>query len=113
MGYELFRERDDLGRQLSESIKMMRRYGNDYACAEADYKVALAQTALKLRSDGMPVTMINTVIYGTAEVPKLRMKRDVAEVMYKSAQEEIQSVKLRLRLIESQIEREWEQAKRT
>lgn len=111
-GYELFAERDGLSKELSESINLMAHYGNKYAKAEADYKVELAKTALKLKDDGMAVTMINTVIHGTGGVPKLRMERDIAEVMYKTAQEKIQSVKLQLRLIEAQIEREWAQAKR-
>lgn len=112
MGYELFQQRDNLSRELSESIELMGQYGVKYARAEADYKVALAQTALKLKAEGMAVTMINTVIHGTGEVPKLRMERDIAEVMYKTSQEKIQSVKLQLRLVEAQVEREWSQAKR-
>lgn len=112
MGFELFNQRDELSAKLSEAIRLMAKYGNDYAEAECAYKVELAKTALKLKDDGMAVTMINTVIHGTGAVPKLRMKRDVAEVMYKTAQENIQSVKLQLRLIEAQIEREWAQSKR-
>ena len=112
MGYELFAQRDSLSKELSESITMMGKYGADYAKKECDYKVELAQAALKLRDDGMAVTMINTVIHGTGKVPKLRMERDIAEVMYKTAIEKIQSVKLQLKLVEAQIDREWSQAKR-
>lgn len=112
MSMELFSQRDALARELSESIKLMATYGTKYAEAEADYKVELAKTALKLRDDGMAVTMISTVIHGTGKVPKLRMNRDIAEVMYKTAQENIQSVKLQLKLVEAQIEREWAEAKR-
>ena len=112
MSYELFAQRDGLSKELSESINMMQKYGMDFAQKEHDYKVEIAQTALKLRDDGMAVTMVNTVIHGTGKVPKLRMDRDIAEVMYKTAQEKIQSVKLQLKLVEAQIEREWSQAKR-
>lgn len=111
-GLELFTQRDGLSKELSESINMMGHYGTKYAKAEAEYKIELAKTALKLKDDGMAVTMINTVIHGTGKVPNLRMERDIAEVMYKTAQEKIQSVKLQLRIIEAQIEREWSQAKR-
>lgn len=112
MGYDLFLQRDEMSRTLSESITAMANYGNKYAKAEADYKVELAKTALRLKEEGMTATMINMVIHGTGNVPKLRMDRDIAEVMYKTAQEKIQSVKLQLRLLEGQIEREWAQAKR-
>ena len=87
----------------------MAKYGIEYAAAESEYKVSLAQTALKLKDGGMGATMLNLVIYGTKPVPELRLKRDTAEVMYKTAQENIQSIKLQLRLVEAQIEREWGQ----
>lgn len=112
MGYELFGERDELSTQLRDSIKLMAKYGKEFAIAESEYKVELATTALELKDSGMAATMVNMVVYGTREVPKKRMKRDIAEVMYKTAQENIQSIKLQLRLIEAQIEREWAQAKR-
>lgn len=110
--FELFNQKNDLEKRLTSSVRMMAKYGREYAQAEHDYKIALAETALRLRADGMAVTMIQTVIYGTGEVPALRLKRNIAEVMYKSAQESIQSVKLQLRLTEAQIEREWGQARR-
>ena len=111
--YDLINEKNGLQARLSNSIKLMAQYGRDYAKAESDYKIALAQTALKLKDSGMAVTMMNLVIYGTDPVPRLRFKRDTAEVMYKTAQEDIQSVKLQLRLIEAQIEREWGQTNGT
>lgn len=110
---DLINEKNDLTIKLTKAIKLMAKYGNEYAKAEGDYKVALAQTALRLKDGGMGSTMINLVIYGTDQVPKLRFKRDTAEVMYKTAQENIQSIKLQLRLIEAQIEREWGQAGRS
>ena len=113
MSVELFSERDGLMRELSTSISMMQKYGIEYAKAECNYKIELAKTALKLRKEDMAIGMINMTIYGTDDVPKLRFKRDTAEVMYKTAQENIQSVKLRLRLVEAQIEREWSEVKRS
>lgn len=112
-GFELINEKNQLERELSASIKSLAKYGREFAQAEADYKICLAETALRLKSEGMAVTMIQMVVYGTADVPKLRFKRDTAEVMYKSAQESIQSTKLKLRLIEAQIEREWTQTNRS
>lgn len=112
-GYELFQERDRLQKELSTAVHQMAKYGNDLAAAEANYKTELAQTALKLKDDGMAVTMINMVVYGTDKVPKKRLDRDIAEVMYKTSQERIQSLKLQIRILESQIEREWGQAKRS
>lgn len=111
-GFELFTERDNLSRELSASIDVMANAGCKYAKAEAEYKIELAKTALELKDKGMAVTMISMVINGTGNVPKLRMERDIAEVMYRTSQEKIQSLKLQLRIVEAQIEREWSQANR-
>lgn len=111
--FDLINEKNGLQTRLTNSIKLMAQYGKEFAKAESDYKIALAQTAIKLKDSGMAVTMINMVIYGTQPVPGLRFKRDTAEVMYKTAQENIQSIKLQLRLVEAQIEREWGQTSGT
>ena len=107
---DLLNEKNELEQKLSKSVKLMQRYGIEFAQAEHDYKIELAKTALDLKDKGTAVTMLPLVIYGTGAVPKLRLQRDTAEVMYKTAQENIQSMKLRLRLVEAQIEREWGQA---
>lgn len=98
--------------RLKSSIKTLARYGNELAAAERDYKVCLRKEALTLRSEkGMPVTLIAQIIYGVQEVADKRFKRDVAETMYNTAQENINSIKLQLRLLESQLNREWGNAK--
>jgi hypothetical protein len=53
--------------------------------------------------------MIDKTAYGIPSVAEARFKRDVAEVTYKANQEAINSIKLQLRLIENQIQREWGQ----
>lgn len=105
---ELFEQIERLMAELTQSIKLLRKNGNELAEAERDYKVSLRQEALKLRSgEGMPVTLINQVIYGVPEVAEKRFRRDVAEATYKANQEHIQVVKLKLRILESQLQREW------
>lgn len=101
----LINELNDYSKRLTDGVRMMAQHGKEYAKAEMDYKIALAQEALKLRADGMPVTLIDKVVYG--QCAKERFDRDVAEVMYKTAQENINSIKLQIRIIDAQIEREW------
>lgn len=96
---------NDYSRKLTEAVKLMGHYGREYAAAERDYKIALAQEALRLKSEGMAVTLIDKVVYG--HCAKERFARDSAEVMYKTAQENIQSIKLQIRILENQIQREW------
>ena len=93
--------------QLETCIKNLRTNGQEYANAEKDYKVLLRQECLKLRDEGMAITLIDKICYGIPSVAEARFKRDVTEAVYKANQEAINSIKLQLRLIESQISREW------
>lgn len=108
MDNDLFNDIQDLTKKLSVSINKLAQYGNELAETERDYKITLRQEALKLRSEkGMPVTLIQQVVYGVPEVADKRFKRDVAEAMYNTAQENINSIKLQIRILESQLQREW------
>lgn len=109
---DLFNNIQDLTRRLNQSINLLAKYGKEYAEAEKNYKIVLRQEALKLRAEkGMPVTLIQQVVYGVPEVADKRFKRDVAEAMYQTAQENINSIKLQIRIIESQLQREWSVSK--
>ena len=107
---ELYAELQAKTRQLEASIKQLRQNGTAYAQAEREYKILLRQECLRLRDEGMAIGMIDKTCYGIPTVAEARFKRDVAETVYKANQEAINSVKLQLRLIESQISREWGQA---
>lgn len=109
MDYDLINEMNDLCNKLSISGRQLQKYGLAQAEKERDYKIRLRQEALKLREDGMAVTLIDKVVYGDPEVAKARFERDVAETMHTTAQESINILKLRIRILESQIQREWGQ----
>lgn len=105
---DLYNSLQDLIARLNNSVKMLRKYGNELAEAERDYKITLRQEALKLRTEkDMAVTLINQIVYGIPEVADKRYKRDVAECMYNTAQENINSLKLQVRILENQLQREW------
>lgn len=105
--YDLWSEIQQKTKQLEYSVKELRKSGTAYAEAERAYKVKLRETALRLRSQDMAVGMISMTVYGVPEVAELRFKRDVAEAVYKANQEAINSIKLQLRIIDSQLSREW------
>lgn len=105
--FQLINELNDLSAKLDESVRYMARAGKDYARAEHDYKVALSQSALRLRAEGMAVTLIDKVIYGEKEVADKRLKRDIAETMYAASKENINKLKLQIRILDGQIDREY------
>lgn len=96
-----------LQEKLNVSIKALANNGKALAQAEMEYKICLRQEALKLRADGEAVTLINQIVYGIPEVARKRFDRDVAETMYNTAMESINSTKLQIRILQSQIEKEW------
>ena len=105
---DLFNDLQELTQKLNTSISLLAKYGKELAEAERDYKIMLRQEALKLRTQkDMPVTLIQQVVYGIPEVADKRFKRDVAESMYQTAQENINSIKLQMRIIEGQLNREY------
>jgi hypothetical protein len=103
----LYNELQMKTQQLDMSIKQLRTSGTEYAQAEKDYKVLLRQECLKLRDEGMAIGMIDKTCYGIPSVAEARFKRDVAEAVYKANLEAINSIKLQMRLLENQLQREW------
>lgn len=102
-----------LNTELTQSIKLLRKNGEDLALKEKEYKVKLRTEALKLRQEvGMPVTLIQSIIYGVPEVAELRFKRDVSQAVYDANKEHINVVKLQIRILEAQISREWGSAEK-
>lgn len=104
-GLSMINEMNDLTERLNEAIRLMAKYGKEYAQTEHDYKLELKKQALVRRDSGMPVTLIDKIVYG--DCADKRFKRDVAETMYKTAQENINSIKLQIRILDNQIAREW------
>lgn len=105
--YDLYNELQAKTKQLEKSIKQLRVNGTEYAQAERDYKILLRTECLKLRDSGMAIGMIDKTCYGIPSVAEARFKRDIADTVYKANLEAINSIKLQLRLIEGQINREW------
>lgn len=107
----LVEELDNKVKELDEAIKRMRFDGVALAQAERDYKVLLRTEVLKLRDSGMQVTIIKDVVRGIPEVAELRLNRDIAQTFYEADKELINSIKLQIRVLQSQLTQEWGFAK--
>lgn len=92
---------------LDKALQQLGNRGRAYAQAEMDYRIGLAQKILTERDKGTPVTIISDVCRGDRGIAKLKFERDVAETVYKSAMEAINTFKLQIKIIENQIDREW------
>lgn len=105
-GLGLYQELSAKTALLDRAVSELRARGTALAQAERDYKVAAAKRILALRDDGVPVTIIGDLVRGDEEVSMLRFKRDCADVVYRSALEAINALKLEIRLINEQVSRE-------
>ena len=108
---DLWQEIQEKKEKLNKAIDTLARNGRDLAEKERDYKMAVNKKALQLRAEDMPVTLINQVIYGYEDIADLRFKRDTAEVVYNSNLEYINVIKLVLRILENQLDREYGNSK--
>lgn len=107
----LVEELDSKIKELDGAISKMRSDGVALAQAERTYKVLLRTEVLKLRDAGLAVTLIKDVVRGIPQVAELRLNRDVAQTFYEADKELINSIKLQIRVIQSQFNAEWGYAK--
>lgn len=107
MDYDLINMLTQKSKELDISIKQLRKSAYDYAKARADYRIAIAKETIKLRDEGKKVTVIADVVRGMPSIAELGMQEIIKEGIYKANQESIQAIKLQIRLLDAQIDREW------
>lgn len=104
---ELWQQIEEKQKMLDKAIKELAQNGYKLAECERDYKIAVNKKALELRSQDVPVTLINQVIYGYEDIAKLRFNRDTAQVKYNSNLEYINVLKIQVKLMSNQLDKEW------
>lgn len=106
-GQDLMLELQDKVSLLDKALKQIGVRGRAYAEAERAYRVALAQKILVERDAGTPVTIIGDICRGDQGIANLKLERDICESTYKASLEACNVYKLQLRLLESQVDREF------
>jgi len=104
---DLLQEQQLIIKKLDYAIKEHKERGRKYAECEQDYKVALAKFIVEKRAEGVPVTILNDVARGEKHIAQARMERDIAQSLYDTCKEAINSYKLQIRVISEQMNREW------
>lgn len=112
-GAQLYIELQQRTRMVDAAVSELRRRGTALAEAERDYRIAKAEAIMREREKGTPATLTADLVKGSKRIAELCFERDCAQVVYDSAREALNAYKLQARLIEGQIQREWEQARRT
>lgn len=109
-GQDLVNNLNQLAKDLEDANRAFVERGKSLAKKEQEYKIALAQAALRLREAGYPVTFIDKIIYGDKAVYPKRLERDIAKAEYESVGHRIQILKIQIRIVEDHIKREWGQS---
>ena len=104
-GLQAINEINDLQKRLGDGIKIMGNLGRKWAEKERAYRVALMQATLLEKDKGTPATLIGTIVKGT--VANEKFARDEAEALWKTAQENVNALKIQIKVLDNQIGREW------
>lgn len=93
----------DLRVELNEE----RESGIKYAEAENAYQREKHIRALELQAEGQTATMINLLLKGDPAVSSALLERDSKKVLYESSRSKVNAIKLQIRVLEGQLQREW------
>lgn len=104
---EEIKKMEELNNYLSSALAEYKIRGKAYAEAYKNYRVLLSQELLKLKAEGMPVTIAYDIARGTEQVAKAKEQEIITECLYKSCQEAIQTYKLQIKILQSQINNEY------
>lgn len=106
-GQELFAQREQIKKSLSASLE--RAYENGIEVAEKTriYRISLRQEILKLRNEGMAISIVEKIAKGAENVATAEFEMMVAEVKYKASNENIMAQKKMLESVEEDIRREY------
>lgn len=98
--------------ELDRHTEAMRRAGCQLAENNRKYREAIRVQTLIEQDKKTPVTVTSDIVRGTPSIAQLKCNVDCADAIYKTEQEVINVLKLKIRTIQAQIEREWSQASR-
>ena len=93
---------------LTKALEQFKERGREYAKAQRDYRVLLKQTILKLRADGIATTILSDLARGDDDVAAAKEQEIITKTMLESCQEAINVYKIQLKLLQEQINKEYQ-----
>ena len=104
---DLYEEMNNLNKLLKSALAEYKKRGMEYAKAYKNYRVKVAQELLRLKAEGMPVTIAYDIARGKDEVASAKEQEIITECLYKSCQEAINTYKLQIKILQEQINKEY------
>ena len=94
-------------RMLDAALRECKERGHRMVQAKAAYYTAKSEAAFRLREEGHPVTFIQDVLKGEADVNGAMAEYNAAEVEYENAREARNVWKKKLDTLREEYAREW------
>lgn len=107
MEFDLFNTLQQKSKELDTAVRQLRTSAYNYAKAYTEYRIAIAEETIKERDKKTPVTVTSDLVRGLPRVAKLKFEEILQEGIYKANQESIQAIKLQIRLLDAQMQREY------
>ena len=101
-GQDLISARNGLIKELDKKISLLESAGIELANAEQDYRVFLSKKLLTL-TDVRSGQVKNEIAKGDVHIAEKRLHRDISKIKYETIQQGIYGVKIKLKIIESDI----------
>lgn len=98
---------NELQENLNVSVKQLRKSGEEYANAYKEYRIALAKQLVVLKDRNIPATLCGDLARGDSEVANKKYEEIRTEAIYRANLESINSLKIQIKVVENQLEREW------
>lgn len=104
---EEIQKMQELNTYLTTALAEYKKRGTDYAKAYKNYRILLSQELLKLKAEGMPVTIAYDIARGTEQVANAKEQEIITECLYKSCQEAINTFKLQIKILQENINKDY------
>ena len=98
---ELIQLMNKNSKQMRDAINEMHTRAKESAIAEKTYRTKLAVKKLELKDKGLPVTLIDDISKGDAEIADLRFQFHLATTLYDTAKEAIRSLRAEASVLQS------------
>ena len=92
---------------LDIQVANLGKTGKEYAKAYTEYRVALAKELVILKDEGYAITLAGDIARGKPEIARLKFQEISTEALYKANLESINCLKLEIKILQSQIDKEW------
>lgn len=106
-GQDLYLILGNLTDELRTQVSRLEENGKSYANAYTNYRIAVAKKLLELRASGYPVTICSDLARGDMIVAKAKLEELTTETIYKANLERINAIKLEIKVIQNQIDKEF------